>query len=64
MTVFCGSGGEALVELAEEGRADRVGSGEAAGFNINVPLHSEAGLGDADYMQVTDCFYYLLQSAS
>jgi acetoin utilization deacetylase AcuC-like enzyme len=40
------------VELEESGRADKVGSGEAVGFNVNVPLYSEDGLGDADYMQV------------
>lgn len=40
------------MELEESGRADKVGSGEAVGFNVNVPLYSEDGLGDADYMQV------------
>lgn len=43
---------EGLLELEASGRADKVGSGEAVGFNVNVPLYSEDGLGDADYMQV------------
>lgn len=34
-----------------EGNYDFVGSGKAAGFNINVPLNKQ-GLGDTDYMAI------------